>query len=99
MRTLCNLGADARLIRRIFQCEGGLIVVCGAVAGIALGWLLCLAQQQFGLIRLGSSGEFVTDAFPVSVQTGDIVVVFITVTVVGGLSVWQAVKYLGRRLL
>ena len=99
VRTLCNLGADTQLVRRIFQCEGGLIVVCGAAAGILLGWLLCLAQQQFGLIRLGSAGEFVTDAFPVSVQTGDIVVVFVTVTVVGGLSVWQAVRYLGRRLL
>ena len=99
VRTLRNLGADTRLVRRIFQCEGGLIVVCGAAAGILLGWLLCLAQQQFGLIRLGSAGEFVTDAFPVSVQAGDIVVVFVTVTVVGGLAVWQAVRYLGRRLL
>ena len=99
VRTLCNLGADTRLVQRIFRCEGGLIVVCGAVVGIGLGWLLCLAQQQFGFIRLGSAGEFVTDAFPVSVQGGDIAVVFVTVTLVGGLAVWQAVRYLGRRLL
>ena len=99
VRTLRNLGADARLVSRIFRCEGGLIVVCGAAAGILLGWLLCLAQQQFGLIRLGNAGEFVTDAFPVSVQAGDIAVVFVTVTVVGGVAVWQAVRYLGRRLL
>ena len=99
VRTLRNLGADTRLVRRIFRCEGGLIVVCGAAAGIALGWLLCLAQQRFGLIRLGGAGEFVTDAFPVSVQAGDIAAVFATVTLVGGLAVWQAVRYLGGKLL
>ena len=99
VRTLRCLGADTRLVSRIFRCEGGLIVVCGAVTGIVMGWLLCLAQQRFGLIRLGSAGEFVTDAFPVSVQAGDMLVVFVTVTLVGGLAVWQAVRYLSRRLL
>lgn len=99
VQTLHNLGADTRLVNRIFRYEGGLIVACGAVAGIGLGWLLCLAQQHYGLIRLGGTGEFVTDAFPVSVQGGDLVAVLATVLVVGGGTVWLAVRYLGRRLL
>ena len=99
VQTLRNLGADRRLVRNIFLCEGGLIVLCGAVAGVGLGLLLCHLQQTYGFITLGQTGQFVTDAFPVSVQAGDVVAVFLTVLCVGGLAVWYAVRYLGRRLL
>ena len=99
VQTLRNLGADTRLVRRIFLCEGGLIVCFGGLAGVALGILLCRLQQAYGFITLGQTGQFVTDAFPVSVQAGDVVAVFLTVLCVGGLAVWYAVRYLGRRLL
>lgn len=99
VQTLRSLGADNRLIRRIFWCEGGLIAVCGAVAGIGIGWLLCGLQQQFGLITLGGSGQFVTDAYPVSVHVADVALVFVTVVAVSCLSVWWPVRYLSRRLL
>lgn len=99
VQTLRNLGADRRLVHRIFLCEGGLILLCGGVAGIGIGLLLCHLQQTFGLITLGQTGQFVTNAFPVSVQGGDVVAVFFTVLCVGGLAVWYAVRYLGRRLL
>ena len=99
VQTLRNLGADTRLVRRIFLCEGGLIVCFGGLAGVALGILLCRLQQAYGFVTLGQTGQFVTDAFPVSVQAGDVVAVFLTVLCVGGLAVWYAVRYLGRRLL
>ena len=61
--TLRNLGADDRLIARIFLFEGRLISVFGAIAGIVLGLLLCFLQQRFGLISLGGgNGSFVVDA-------------------------------------
>lgn len=98
--TLRNLGADDRLIARIFLFEGRLISVFGAIAGIILGLLLCFLQQHFGLISLGGgNGSFVVDAYPVSVHTTDIIVVFITVITVGFLSVWYPVRYLSKRLL
>ena len=98
--TLRNLGADDRLIVRIFLFEGRLISVFGAVAGILLGVLLCWAQQHFGFISLGGGGgAFVVDAYPVSVHVTDILLVFVTVLVVGFLSVWYPVRYLSRRLL
>lgn len=98
--TLRNLGADDKLISRIFLFEGRMISLSGAAVGIVLGLLLCLLQQRYGLIALGSSGGgFVVDAYPVSVHAWDIVLVFVTVTAVGFLSVWYPVRYLSKRLL
>lgn len=97
---LRNLGATDRQITRIFLFEGRMISAIGAVVGILLGLLLCWLQQQYGLVRLGSSeGSFVVDAYPVSVHLWDIVLVFVTVLAVGFLSVWYPVRYFSKRLL
>ena len=97
--TLRNLGADDRLISRIFLFEGRLISLFGAISGIVLGLILCLIQQKFGIISLGGGGNFLVDAYPVSVHFWDVVLVFVTVFAVGFLSVWYPVHYLTRRLL
>ena len=98
--TLRNLGADDRLISRIFLFEGRLISLFGAVSGIVLGLALCLIQEKFGLISLGGGGgTFLVDAYPVSVHFWDVVLIFVTVLTVGFLSVWYPVRYLSKRLL
>lgn len=100
VETLRNLGADDRLIARIFLFEGRLISLFGALSGIVLGLLLCYIQQRFGIISLGGgNGSFIVDAYPVSVHVTDVVLIFITVVTVGFLSVWYPVHYLTRRLL
>ena len=50
VETLRNLGADDRLIARIFLFEGRLISLFGALSGIVLGLLLCYIQQRFGTL-------------------------------------------------
>lgn len=91
--TLRNLGADDKTISRIFLFEGRLISLVGAVAGIAVGLLLCWLQQAYGLVALGqSSGTFIVEAYPVSVHPEDIVLIFITVIAVGWIAVWYPVK-------
>lgn len=100
--TLRNLGADDRLVSKIFLLEGCMISFMGAIIGVALGLMLCFAQQEFGILSLGSgasSGAFVVDAYPVSVHFSDVVLVLITVLVIGYLSVLLPVRYLSRRLL
>ena len=97
--TLRNLGASDSQIVRIFLFEGRMILFFGAFVGVALGLFLCWLQQAFGLIRLGNSGSFVVDAYPVSVEAMDVLVVFVTVLLVGFLSVWYPVRYLSKRLL
>lgn len=98
--TLRNLGANDRLVIRIFLLEGRMISFIGAVAGILVGLLLCFIQQHFGIISLGSSaGSFVIDAYPVSIHLTDILLIFLTVLLVGFLSVWYPVHYFSKRLL
>ena len=98
--TLRSLGADEGLIFRIFLCEGSMISFLGAVAGTLLGLLICYLQQTFGLLSLGgSSGNFIIDAYPVSIHLSDVVIVFFTVLIVGFLAVLYPVKYLTRRFL
>ena len=98
--TLRSLGADDKLISRIFLFEGRLIYLFGAVSGIVLGLLLFFIQQEFGIISLGGGGgTFVVDAYPVSVHAWDVLLIFVTVLTVGFLSVWYPVRYLSKRLV
>ena len=98
--TLRNLGANDSQIVRIFLFEGRMISTLGALAGIAVGLLLCWIQQQWGLVGLGrSSGSFIIDSYPVSVHPEDVIVIFITVLAGGYAAVWYPVRYFSRRLL
>ena len=99
VQTLRNLGASDNQIVRIFLFEGRMISFIGAVAGVILGLILCLVQQEYGIISLGNSGSFVVDSYPVSVHAWDVVLIFITVLVIGFVSVWYPVRYLSKRLL
>ena len=100
--TLRNLGANDETIKQIFLLEGCLISFLGALIGVVLGVALCLVQQEFGLISLGSgdsAGAFVVDAYPVNVQLTDVLLVLLTVLVISFFSVQYPVRYLSRRLL
>ena len=98
--TLRDLGANDLTIRQIFVTEGRMISVAGAVIGLIIGLLLCWAQQQFGLLRLGQeAGTFIVDAYPVSVHALDLVLILGAVIAVSFIASWYPVKYLSRRLL
>ena len=98
--TLRNLGASNKLITNIFLFEGRMISAIGAVAGIALGLLLCWIQQTYGIVALGQgNGSFVVDAYPVSVHYEDILLIFITVLLVSFISVWYPVRYFAKKYI
>ena len=100
VETLRNLGADNKLVYRIFLFEGCLISFIGALVGVVSGLVLCLIQQEFGILSLGNgdmAGAFVVDAYPVSVQWGDVCLVLITVLLVSFLSVQYPVRYLFKK--
>ncbi|MDD3637172.1 MAG: ABC transporter permease [Bacteroidales bacterium] len=91
------LGADQIFLRRLFLAEGLMISVLGGIIGLLAGIILVLAQERFGLLKLGGElGAFVIDVYPVQLVWQDVMMVFLTVMVVGGLSavftVYKALK-------
>ncbi|WP_028897098.1 FtsX-like permease family protein [Prevotella sp. HUN102] len=99
IQTLRNLGATDKQINQIFLFEGRMISAFGAFIGIAVGLLLCWLQQVYGIVRLGDqAGNFVVNAYPISVHPWDIVAIFLTVIVIGWLAVWYPVRYMSRKL-
>jgi ABC-type lipoprotein release transport system permease subunit len=96
---LRNLGANNRLISRIFLLEGWMISAFGAVSGIVLGILLCLGQQHFGWLKLGTGGNFLVDAYPVTISSGDLAFILLTVLSIGFLAVLYPVRFLSKKWL
>lgn len=89
---LQSLGASRRTIRKIFLAEGMLISLIGAIAGLAVGALVCYLQIRFQLVKLGNEGSsFVVNAYPVYMKVTDFLAVFITVMTVGLLAAWYPV--------
>lgn len=97
--TLRNMGADNKLISRIFLAEGWLISLIGSVIGITLGTTFSWIQQHFGLIKLSGSGTFVIDAYPVQIEAPDIFLVWITVLLIGWLAARYPVRQISRKYL
>ncbi|MDD5570210.1 MAG: FtsX-like permease family protein [Bacteroidales bacterium] len=91
---LKSLGANNKLISRIFLIEGLMINLIGAIAGLALGALICLIQQKFGLIKIQATGTFVINTYPVELHIKDFIYVFITVFVIALLTSWYPVRQL-----
>lgn len=91
MAILTAMGAQRGTIRAIFLIEGLLWAAVGGSLGLLGGALLCLGQQQWGWVKL--DGTFIIEAYPVSLQAGDITVIAMTVLSVGMLaSVYPALR-------
>jgi lipoprotein-releasing system permease protein len=96
IKTLYNIGLDFNQIKRIFFFEGMLINLIGGLSGIILGIIICLLQQQFGLLRLeGGIVEF----YPVKINPAEIVYILATVLVIGFISSWIPIQRLSRKTI
>lgn len=78
LNTLFNLGATQKDIRRIFFYQGILMTVLGGIIGLLIGLALILLQQAFSLVMITPSL-----AYPVSLKASNVVIVFVTITVLG----------------
>ena len=92
IRILSHLGADEAAIRRIFRLEGWFISSLGTLTGLVIGTLLCLGQQHFGWLKLGSGSEYVISAYPVQVQFPDILMVAVIVLLLGFIAAWHPTR-------
>ncbi len=92
--TLITLGAERKLIRRIFVREGMLISGIGMAAGLVLGIAVCLLQQHFGWIKMAGS-SFLVDAYPVEIETTDLLGIVLSVGAIG----WAISRFTVGRLI
>jgi lipoprotein-releasing system permease protein len=89
--TLETLGADKQFIFKIFFYEGLLISFKGILIGFISGILICLLQLKFKLLLLpGANGE----AFPISFDLNDGILVVFLVSSLSILASYFPVKFL-----
>lgn len=81
------MGANNTVIQKIFLYEGLVLAGVGAGAGAIIAFLVCVAQQQFHLVKL-QGGTFIIDYYPVKMIPFDFLLVALTVTVVALLASW-----------
>lgn len=98
VETLRSLGADNRMIQKIFLAEGLLVSVAGTVMGILFGLAICFVQIVFKPVKLRGIGTFIIDAYPVEVQAVDILFIFVLVIALGYLATRFPVRIITRRI-
>lgn len=87
IRILFAMGATTGLIRRIFLTEGAIIALTGAVVGLGLGVLICLAQARYGFVRMGMVSSII-DAYPVRIEGRDLALTGALVILLTVLTSW-----------
>ena len=88
--TLRALGMERAQIKRTFFTEGLLIALVGVISGLVLGFITCILQQHFGIVKLGTNA--IVDAFPVAMRLIDFISTFLVVTLLSSLVVAFTVK-------
>lgn len=79
---LRNMGAPAKMIRKIFLYEGMLISFIGGLAGMLIGAIICIIQQTFHIVKLGNGGNYLIQYYPVSMRLTDFIWVGTTILVI-----------------
>lgn len=98
MVTLRALGAGRRLVGSVFMFEGWLIMALGGLAGAAVGIVLVLVQQHFGIIKLGADASALTiDVYPVRLAATDVALVLATVLALG-LLIAQVARFFAKNI-
>lgn len=94
---LRSMGADSKLIRKIFLFEGWLISFFGALIGALLGIFICWLQIRFELVTLPGAGSFVITAYPVKIVLSDIFLILGIVLGIGFIASWYPVRFISDR--
>lgn len=94
MLVMRAVGMPYSLIGRVFWWESVFVTVAGGIAGLALGVILSLLQEHFGLIKLaGDPSAMIVSAYPVALQWGDVVLAFVPVALIGLAAAWVASRF------
>lgn len=78
IKTLFNMGATLKDIRKIFFLQGALMTTLGGLLGIILGVILVLLQLKFEFVSITN-----TLPYPVKLKLINVVIVFATISILG----------------
>ena len=97
--TLSILGGTKNLITSVFTAQTWIISLAGTLLGMILGVALCLVQEYFGVIKLGSdTSALIIDAYPVEVRFSDLLIVLVLTVAVTAMSALATVAVMRGRL-
>ena len=85
---LLSLGLTEKSIKKIFYFESMIISILGIIIGGALGVLLCVLQNEYGLVSLGMETAIIK-YYPVKVKLSDILII---VSIVFFISIIASIK-------
>lgn len=94
LKTLFNLGAEIKELKKIFLFQGSLLSVFGGIIGLVLGIIIVLIQQKFKVVMITS-----TLAYPVVFSIQNVLIVFSTIVLLGVLSSWIASSRINAKML
>ncbi len=87
---LKSMGAEEAVIRKVFVWQGSYIAIIGGAVGILLAAALVVSQQYFGWLNIQNA---IVEDYPVKLLAKDILLTFVTVSVLGYLiSLYPAYK-------
>ena len=93
-KTLYNLGATIKELRRIYFIQGLLVTTLGGLIGVLLGALLIGSQLAFGWLKITPSL-----AYPVEFDLTNVMVVVATIVVLGIISSKIASSRISKKLI
>jgi len=87
------MGTSLFNIKKLFFAEGLLISFTGIILGLFLGAIISIGQQHFGFVTFPADGNYIVEAYPVSVKYQDFILTFFSVMIVGSIiSLYPALK-------
>ena len=94
LKTLYNLGAEVKDLRRIFLLQGTLLCLFGGILGLVLGSIVVFLQQQFEVIMITESLPF-----PVIFSIQNVLIVFATILSLGFIASLIASSRVSKKLV
>ena len=94
LKTLYNLGATIKDIKRVFILQGFLLSLFGLFIGLSVGVILVLLQKKYALFMITQHL-----AYPVELKLYNVISVVITILVLGYLAALIASSRISKKLV
>ncbi len=89
---LHTLGLSNEQIRKVYLIQGLLISFIGLIIGLFIGTVFVYLQEQYGLIKISGSEDFLIQAYPIKLIYRDYFLVFFTVMGISLIAAWFSSK-------